>query len=81
MVRAATRRPDNIRVADELLVDPLFTANGESYESVRLHVRQIDAEGAALQVLDIEGLLETKTDYRERDVLDKRMLGKIKRDL
>jgi len=34
-----------------------------------------------LRVLDIDGLLKTKTDYREKDVLDKRMLERIKRGL
>jgi hypothetical protein len=55
---------ENIRVADDLLVDLLFAANGETYESIK--------------VLNIDGLLKTKTDYREKDVLDKRVLMRIK---
>jgi hypothetical protein len=35
----------------------------------------------SLRVLDIDGLLKTKTDYREKDILDKRMLERIKRGL
>lgn len=72
---------ENIRVADELLVDLLFAANGETYETVQPHVRTIEIEGVMLRVLDIEGLLKTKTDYREKDVLDKRMLERIKQGL
>ena len=69
---------ENIRVADELLVDLLFAANGETYESVQPHVRLVEIEGVTLRVLDIEGLLKTKTDYREKDLLDKQMLRRIK---
>ncbi len=72
---------ENIRVADELLVDLLFAANGETYETVQPHIRQIEIDGVTLRVLDIDGLLKTKTDYREKDLLDKRMLEKIKRGL
>jgi hypothetical protein len=72
---------ENIRVADELLVDLLFAANGETYETVQPHVRVIEIEGVPLRVLDIDGLLKTKTDYREKDVLDRRVLERIKRGL
>lgn len=69
---------ENIRVADDLLVDLLFAANGRTYESVQQHVRELEIEGVRLRVLNIDGLLETKTDYREKDVLDKRVLMRIK---
>jgi hypothetical protein len=69
---------ENIRVADELLVDLLFSANGETYESVQQHIREIDLDGTLVRVLDIDGLIKTKTDYREKDVLDKQVLARIK---
>jgi hypothetical protein len=72
---------ENVRVADELLVDLLFAANGETYETVQPHVRVVEIEGVEIRVLDIDGLLKTKTDYREKDVLDRRMLERIKRGL
>jgi len=72
---------ENIRVADELLIDVLFAANGETYETVQPHVRVVEIEGVKLRVLDIDGLLKTKTDYREKDVLDKRVLERIKHGL
>ena len=31
--------------------------------------------------LNIGGLIKTKTDYREKDLLDKQVLMRIKRDL
>ncbi len=71
---------ENIRVADELLVDLLFSANGQTYESVQPFIREVSVENVLIRVLDIDGLLLTKTDYREKDVLDKQMLSRIKRD-
>jgi len=72
---------ENIRVADELIVDLLFAANGETYESVQPFVREIKIEGVPIRVLNIDGLLRTKTDTREKDILDKQMLERIRRDL
>jgi hypothetical protein len=72
---------ENIRVADDLIVDLLFAANGETYESVQPFVRSIVIEGVPVRVLNIDGLLRTKTQTREKDILDRRMLERIKRDL
>ena len=73
--------PENIRVADDLLIDLLFAANGETYESVQPFVREISVEGVSIRVLNIDGLLRTKTDYREKDLLDKRVLTRLKQGL
>jgi len=73
--------PENIRVADDLIVDLLFAANGETYASVQPFVREVLVEQVPVRVLNIDGLLRTKTDYREKDVLDKRVLERIKRRL
>lgn len=72
---------ENIRVADDLIVDLLFAANGETYESVRPFVREILVEDVPVRVLNIDGLLRTKTDYREKDILDKQALTRIKERL
>lgn len=80
-VPAADGSVENIRVADDLLVDLLFAANGETYESVQAHVRELVIEGTPVKVLNIDGLLRTKTDYREKDLLDKQVLAKIMDDL
>ncbi len=72
---------ENIRVADELLVDLLFAANGESFESLQAHVRELPLEGVTVKLLDIEGLLKSKTDYREKDVLDKLVLRRLRDQL
>ena len=73
--------PENIRVADDLIVDLLFAANGETYDSVQAHVREIEIEGVRIRVLNIDGLLKTKTRTREKDILDRSMLEQIRRRL
>ena len=72
---------DNIRVADDLLIDLLFAANGETYESVQPYVRELTVEGTLMRVLNIDGLIKTKTDYREKDLLDKQVLTRMKEDI
>jgi len=72
---------ENIRVADDLIVDLLFAANGETYATVQPYVREIDIEGVPVRVSNIDGLLKTKTDYREKDLLDKQVLMRIKSQL
>jgi hypothetical protein len=72
---------ENIRVADDLLVDLLFAANGESFESLQPFVRELLLEGVTVKLLNIEGLLRSKTDYREKDVLDKSVLRKLRDQL
>jgi hypothetical protein len=73
--------PENIRVADNLLIDLLFAANGQTFESIASHVRQVQVQGVPVNVLDIEGLLKTKTDYREKDLIDKQVLRRIQQGL
>ena len=72
---------ENIRVADDLLVDLLFAANGESFESMQPYVRELQVEGVTVLLLNIDGLLKTKTDYREKDVLDKSVLQRLRDQL
>ena len=80
-VPAADGDVENIRVADDLLIDLLFAANGETYESIQPHIRELMIEGTPVRVLNIDGLIKTKTDYREKDLLDKQVLGRIRDDL
>jgi hypothetical protein len=75
------QEPDNIRVWDEVVIDLLFAANGENYQSLQSHIRQVEVEGTPVRVLDIEGLMKTKTDYREKDIIDKTVLRRIAQGL
>ena len=72
---------ENIRVADEILVDLLFSANGQSYEALQPHIRIVDLDGVPVRVVDIAGLLKTKTDFREKDILDRQVLTRIQLEL
>ncbi len=74
-------QPDNIRVADELLLDLLFAANGQTFQSLQPHVRHVDVEGVRIATLDIDGLLKTKTDYRDKDRIDRVVLLRLKAQL
>lgn len=69
--------PENIRIADEILIDLLFAANGETFESLQPHVRILNVDGVDITTLDIEGLLKTKTVHREKDMLDRQVLSRI----
>lgn len=70
--------PENIRVADDLLIDLLFAANGQTFESLQPHVRTLEIDGVVVHTLDIEGLLKTKTDYRDKDRIDIEALRRLK---
>ena len=69
--------PENIRITDDLLIDLLFAANGETYDSLLPHVRTLDVDGVAIRTLDIEGLLKTKTQHRDKDIIDRKALTDI----
>lgn len=68
----------NIRVADEFVIDILFSANGETYESLQPFLLHVEIGGVTIPVLNIDGLLQTKTGYREKDAIDREALLKIK---
>ena len=65
-------------MADDLLVDLLFAANGETFETLQPFMRELEVAGVTVKLLNIEGLLRSKTDYREKDLLDKSMLRKLR---
>jgi len=65
---------DNIRVADAFVVDLMFNACGESYESLLPYAVTIDFDGVPLRTLNLEGLLKTKQTSREKDKIDRVIL-------
>ena len=50
---------ETIRVADAFVVDLMFNACGETYESLKPYTITVDFEGIPVQTLNIEGLLKT----------------------
>jgi predicted nucleotidyltransferase len=65
---------ETIRVADAFVVDLMFSACGETYESLLPHAVTIDLDGIPVRTLDLEGLLKTKQSSREKDKLDRQIL-------
>lgn len=61
---------ETIRVADEVVVDLMFNACGETYDSLLPYVATIDLDGIPIRTLNLEGLLKTKQSGREKDRLD-----------
>lgn len=65
---------ETIRVADAFVVDLMFNACGETYESLQPHAVTIDFDGVAIRTIDLEGLLKTKQSSRDKDKLDRMVL-------
>lgn len=65
---------ETIRVADAFVVDLMFNACGETYESLLPHAVTIDLDGLPVRTLSIEGLLKTKQTVRDKDKLDRDIL-------
>ena len=72
---------DAIRVADEIVIDLLFTASGETYDSLMPHAVTIDLDGVSVRTVDIEGLLKTKQSARDKDKLDRLVLERALAEL
>ncbi len=80
-VPTADQEVENIRVADDMLIDLLFAANGQTFETIQPYIREITVEGTPIKVLNIDGLVKTKTNCREKDLLDKKVLLRIQQGL
>jgi predicted nucleotidyltransferase len=65
---------DTIRVADAFVVDLMFNACGESYDSLQPHAVTVDFDGVPLRTVNLEGLLKTKQSSREKDQMDRLIL-------
>jgi hypothetical protein len=63
---------NTIRVADEFVVDVMFNACGETYESLLPHAQIILLEdGTPVRTVDLDGLLKTKRTVRDKDRIDR----------
>ncbi len=68
---------NTIRVADAFVVDLMFNACGESYESLSQHTHTIELDGVPVKTIDMEGLLKTKQTIREKDKIDRMLLERV----
>ncbi len=55
---------ETIRVADAFVVDLMFNACGETFDSLLPHAITIELDGVPVRTLDIEGLLKPKQSAR-----------------
>ena len=62
---------ENIRVADEFVVDVKLNAGGETYDTLKQYVEIIDLHGLAVRTVNLEGLLRTKQSMRDKDIADR----------
>jgi hypothetical protein len=62
---------DNIRVADDFVVDIMLNACGETFNTLKPYAETIDLDGISIRTLNLEGLLKTKQTVREKDIADR----------
>jgi len=65
---------EKIRVADEIVVDVMFNAAGETFETLEPFSEIIDLDGVPVRTVNLEGLLRTKQGAREKDIADRLVL-------
>jgi predicted nucleotidyltransferase len=65
---------ENIRLADEVVVDLIFKTCGETFETLKPYVETVDLDGIAVHTLSLTGLLKTKQSTRDKDVMDRVIL-------
>ena len=64
----------NIRVADEITVDLLFSPCAQTYEMLKPHEQVIDLDGVPVHTVSLQGLLLTKQTQRPQDIQDSALL-------
>ncbi len=65
---------ETIRVADEFIVDIMFNACGETYETLSKFTETTDIDGISVKTVSLEGLLLTKQTVRGKDIADRNIL-------
>ena len=72
---------ETIRVADAFVVDLIFSACGQTYDSLAPYAVTIDFDGIPVHTLNLEGLLKTKQSARAKDKLDREILERALMEL
>lgn len=65
---------ENIRLADEFIVDLILNTCQQTYDTLKKYTEIIEVDGIPITTLNIEGLLLTKQSMRDKDVMDRRSL-------
>lgn len=62
---------ENIRVGDEITVDLMLNANGQTYDSLLPYAQVVELEdGLRVHTVTLEGLALTKRTMRDKDLAD-----------
>lgn len=61
---------ENIRVGDEIIVDIMLNANGQTFDSLKQYAQTVYVDGFAVRTVSLEGLLLTKRTMRAKDHAD-----------
>lgn len=72
---------ENIRVADDFVVDIMLNACGETYETLAGYAEIIDLDGIPVHTINLEGLIRTKQTLRDKDVADRNVLERALAEL
>lgn len=65
---------DNIRVADEFVVDIMLNAGGETFDTLKQHAETVVLDGLPVRTVNLEGLLRTKQSMRDKDIADRAVI-------
>lgn len=65
---------DNIRVADEITVDLLFSPCAQTYDMLKPYEEVIHLDGVPVRTVSLQGLLLTKRTQRPQDIQDSLIL-------
>lgn len=65
---------DDIRVADAFVVDLMFNACGETYETLMPYAETVDLDGVPARTVNLEGLVRTEQTARDKDIADRTIL-------
>jgi predicted nucleotidyltransferase len=65
---------ENIRLADEFMVDLVLSTCRQTYDTLKEYTEIIEVGGIPITTLAIEGLLLTKQSMRDKDVMDRKSL-------
>ena len=61
---------ENIRVADEITVDLLFSPCAQTYQMLQPYEQVVDLDGVPVHTVSLVGLLLTKQTQRPQDIQD-----------
>ena len=65
---------ETIRLADEVVVDIMFNACGQTYNDLKKYEETVEFDGIPIKTINLKGLLLTKQSYRDKDIADREML-------